>query len=251
MALNYLKIFLNIMDFICYDVAEGQNRGNAQTTYNTEYTITARPKQISVKVNWYHVASNKFDFGKFGVKIAKSFESYIQNAVIRGMMNAVTNAADLGIGGYAKIGASKANWIDLAQKVSAANGGADVYALGTLSALGKVIPDDAGFRFMSDDDLVTKGYLPVYNQVPCFELKQAILPTTLNGANPTLIVPDNYIYFIPMSFNKPVKVAFEGNTVTVTTDPTHTADAHLGLTITMRIGVDTIVGSKFGVLTVN
>ena len=167
------------------------------------------------------------------------------------MTNAVTNAANLGIAGYTKIGATKANWIDLAQKVGAANGGADVYALGTLSALGKVIPDDAGFRFMSDDDIVTKGYLPVYNQVPCFELKQAILPTTLNSANPTLIVPDNYIYFIPMSFNRPVKVLFEGNNVTVVTDPQKTTDARLALTITMRIGVDTVIGSKFGVLIVD
>ena len=40
------------MDFIVYDVAEGQTRGNSQTMYNTEYTITARPKQIDVKVDW-------------------------------------------------------------------------------------------------------------------------------------------------------------------------------------------------------
>lgn len=233
------------------DVAEGQTRGNAQTMYDTEYTITARPKQISVKVDWYKVSSGVFDFGRFGAKIAKSYESYIQLSVIRSLSNAVTNAANLGIAGYKKVGATKANWIDLAQKVGAANGGSDVYALGTLSALGKIIPDDAGFRFMSDDDLVTKGYLPVYNQVPCFELKQAILPTTLNGANPTLIVPDNYIYFIPMSFNRPVKVVFEGNNTTVVTDPQKTTDARLALTITIRIGVDVIVGSKFGVLVVD
>lgn len=162
--------------------------------YNTEYTVQAHPKQISVAVDWYKIASRVFDFGKFGVKIAKSFEAYIQNAVIKGMTNAITNRNSLGIGGYFEVGATADNWISLAQRVSAANGGGDVYALGTLAALSKVVPDDAGFRFLPDDDLVTKGFLPVYKQVPAVELKQAILPTTLNGANPTLIVPDDYIY---------------------------------------------------------
>ena len=69
--------------FIVYDVAEGQTRGNSQTMYNTEYTITARPKQIDVKVDWYKVASNRFDFGRFGAKVAKSFESYIQLSVVK------------------------------------------------------------------------------------------------------------------------------------------------------------------------
>lgn len=110
------------------------------------------------------------------------------------MTAAITNRNTLGIGGYFKVGATADNWIDLAQKVSAANGGATVYALGTLAALSKIVPDDAGFRFTSDDDLVTQGYLPVYKQVSCVEMKQAIIPTTLNGANPALVVPDDYVY---------------------------------------------------------
>lgn len=69
--------------FIVMDISEGQTRGNAQTMYDTEYTITARPKQISVKVDWYKVGSGVFDFGRFGAKIAKSYESYIQLSVVK------------------------------------------------------------------------------------------------------------------------------------------------------------------------
>ena len=59
------------------------------------------------------------------------------------------------------------------------------------------------------------------------------------------------IFFIPMGYNKPVKVAIEGDNVVVTTDQTTTKDCTLGLNISMYIGIDSIVGSKFGVLDVS
>ena len=43
--------------FVVNDIAEGIARGGVQTMYNTEYTVQARPKQVSVYVDWYHVAS--------------------------------------------------------------------------------------------------------------------------------------------------------------------------------------------------
>ena len=43
--------------FVVNDIAEGIARGGVQTSYNTEYTVQARPKQVSVYVDWYHVAS--------------------------------------------------------------------------------------------------------------------------------------------------------------------------------------------------
>ena len=53
-----------------------------------------------------------------------------------------------------------------------------------------------------------------------------------------------------MGFNRPIKVAIEGSNVLVTTDPAKTKDNTLGLTISMYIGIDSIVGSKFGILDV-
>ena len=51
-----------------------------------------------------------------------------------------------------------------------------------------------------------------------------------------------------MGMYKPVKVVFEGNTVTVAEDARNTKDHTYALTIDMRIGVDVIVGSKFGAI---
>lgn len=236
--------------FIVYDIAEGILRQNQQTTFNTEYTVSASKKNISTFINWYQVAAGKFDFGKFGVKIAKSFQAYIQAAVVNAVTKTINNADSLGIGGYVKAGTDAKTWIELAQVVSAANA-SDVYALGTIGALAKVTPDaSTGFRFFENDDILTKGFLKEYHQVPMIQMDNAIRPDTLN-ANPELLIQDDYIFFIPMGYNKPVKVAIEGDNVVVTTDPTTTKDCTLGLNISMYIGIDSIVGSKFGVLDVS
>lgn len=45
-----------------------------------------------------------------------------------------------------------------------------------------------------------------------------------------------------------IKVVTEGNNVSVAQDPLFSADHTYGMTVDMRIGVDVIVGTKFGAL---
>ena len=45
-----------------------------------------------------------------------------------------------------------------------------------------------------------------------------------------------------------IKVVFEGNTVSVEKDPQFAADHTYGFTVDMRIGVDSVIGSKFGAI---
>ena len=222
--------------------------GTQQTVYNNEYTIPTYKKSISVQVSWYQVAAGKMDWGKFAVKIAKSFEAYIYASAVKAMTNAVTNAAELGIAGYVAAGFTDDNWVKTAQNVGLANGGADVYALGTRVALSKVMPADTSFRYLPTDDIVTVGYLPTYKDVPLVRLDQALIPGTINTATPKNLVNDDYIFMIAMGGYKPIKIAFEGNNVVVAPDPLTTKDLTYGLTISMYMGVDTIVGSKFGVI---
>lgn len=236
--------------FIVYDMAEGIARQNQQTAYNTEYSVQAHKKTISTFVNLYHVAAGKLDWGLFGAKVARSFEAYIMASVVKAMTKTVTDANKLGIGGYLKAGTDATTWIELGQLVRAANN-SDVYAIGTLGALSKIVPDEAGFRFAPSDDLVTVGYLPSYKQIPMVQLDNAIIPGTINTAAPKLLIQDDYIFFIPMGFNKPIKIAIEGENVVVTPDPMTTKDGTLGLTMSMYIGIDAIVGSKFGILDVS
>lgn len=192
--------------FIVNDIAEGIARGGVQTAYNTEYTVQARRKQVSIYVDWYIVAAGKQDWGKLCQKIGLAFSAYIQGKVAKAMASAITDASKHGISGYIASGMTDDNWLTIARNVKLANGGADVYALGTNIALADVLPAESAtsaFRYTDNSEIIKRGFLPSYKGVPMIELGNALVPNTINGT-PEVVVPDNIIYFIPMGMNKPV-----------------------------------------------
>jgi len=238
--------------FIVSDLAEGIQRGGVQTIFNNEYTVQTKKRTVSIGVDWYQVASGKHDWGQWGSKVAKSFEAFIQMAVIKALSSVITDAnkrTQLGIGGYYGNGLSDTNWLTLARNVSLANAGTDVYALGTNIALAGVLPNDASFRYAPTDDIVKVGYLPSYKKIPLLEIDNALNPYTLNST-PSALVADDFILMCAMGQNKPIHVAFEGNTVVVSQDALNSVDNTYAMTVSMKMGVDVIVGSKFGILTI-
>ena len=217
---------------------------------DTEYTVQASPKQVALYVDWYHVVAGKQDWGYMCSKIGASFAAYVQAKVASAMASTITDGAKWGIGGYIASGLTDDNWLTTARNVRLANGNADVYALGTGIALTSVLPAESAtsqFRYGENSEIVKKGFLPAYKNVPLIELGNALVPNTINGT-PEVVVPDDIIYMIPMGLHKPVKVVFEGNSVTVEKDPLYQPDHCYGFAITTYMGVDVVVGTKFGAI---
>lgn len=238
--------------FIVNDAAVGVARGGVQTIYNQEYTVQASKKEVACYVDWYHVASGKMDWGRFGVRVGLAYAAYVEGRVVKAMASTVTPnvAAVNGIYGYIANGFSDANWLTIARNVQLANGGADVYALGTKIGLGYVLPAQgttSSFRYLEDGAIIKTGYLPSYKGVPMIELGNALVPNTING-KPEVIVDDKIIYMIPMGMYKPVKVVFEGNTLTVERNPIQNVDHTYQMIVNLMVGVDVVVGSKFGAI---
>lgn len=188
--------------FIVNSLAEGIARGGVQTASNNEYTVTAKREQVSLFVDWYHVSSNKLDWGKLLQKIGASFAAYIQARLAKVMASVIARNNDVntnnqdGIAGYIANGLTDENWLLTARDIKLANGGADVYALGTSIALASVLPDSAkGFRYGEDSAIVKDGFLPDYKNVPMIELGNALVPNTINGT-PEVVLPDDIIYMI-------------------------------------------------------
>lgn len=161
-----------------------------------------------------------------------------------------------GIAGYIANGFNDQNWINISRYVSLANGGAQTYAFGSEIALANVIPDLTGFatrdpetKFIIDENssYIKNGYLPSYKKVPMIEMHDALLPNTINGT-PKTILDDKIIYMIPAGMYKPVKVVFEGGNVSITKDPSQMADHTYNFQINMMVGVDVVVGAKFGAI---
>ena len=240
--------------FVVSELAHGVARGGIRTSLNTEYTVQASPKQVGCYVDFYHVAAGKQDWGYICAKVAYSFAMYVQAKAVSSMASVTTTEAAIwGISGYQANGLTDTNWMTLARNVKLANGGAEVYALGTGLALAQVLPAESAtsqFRYGEDSDIIKRGFLPAYKGVPLIELGNALVPNTVNGT-PEVVLPDDIIFFIPLGFYKPIKVVVEGNTITIEKDPLYQPDHQYQFVITANIGVSAVVGTKMGSLVLN
>lgn len=227
------------------EIAEGVNRGVLQPIYNNEVTVNTKVTDVAASIDFYELASGVFDVGDFGIKYAKSFEAYIFLKIVAGMTSATS---ELGAA-YSASGFNTQNWTQLMQRVSAANGGAPVYAIGTLGALNQIYPAAVGLQYGLGEQMAEKGYLDKYLGARLIPVDQIFTPDGAVNTTGAFALPDDVIYFVAADAYKPVKVIFEGNSSIVERDPDYTPDRTYRIRIQEHVGVATIVGSKFGTLT--
>ena len=235
--------------FYVKEIAEGVQRGAMQRLYKNEATINPTPKQIRIELPWYEVVSGKFDLGNWLYRVGISFAGYINAKVIASVTDALKTIPTA----YQTSGAfTDSNFLGIGQRVSAANGGKLVQVWGTKMALGRVLPDKnlPGLYYGLGVDVARVGFLGMYKGFPLIEMAQAIKPGTVN-TTADLLLDDQMLYFIPVDSYNPIKVVFEGDSVTVEKEANKSSDKYLGLAITMRIGVAAVVGSIFGSYKVN
>lgn len=224
------------------ELAEGIHRGALQPIYNNEVVVNPQPVEIAVSIDWYLLASRKFDIGVWAGKIARSFENYILAKAIASLLSATDG---LGVG-YVANGVDTKSFATLSQRVSAANGGAEVYTLGTSVALATLVPQTVGLQYGLGVEITKNGFLDRYLGSNVIAIDQAIDPLTLNtGAK--LMVPDDKIFLIAAGY-KPVKCIFEGDQISLTDLPEYTSDRTYTFSIKLRLGVKAVLGSKHGVI---
>lgn len=228
------------------EIAEGVNRGVLQPIYDNEYTVNTKTTEIATSIDWYAVAAGVFDWGDFGYRAGKSFEGYVMLKIIAAM----TAATELMGPAYSAAGVDVDQWTTLVDRVSAANGGAAVYGIGTLAALNKVAPATVGYQYQIGAEMVKDGYLDRYLGQRLIPIDQVMVPGTVN-TTAQLAVPTNVIFVIAADSFKPVKIVYEGNETVVEWIPEETTDKTYAIRIQTKIGVAAMVGSKFGTLTLN
>ena len=225
-------------------VAEGVTRGTMEIIHDNEVTINTKNIEVVTEVDFYQIASLDFDFGDFGLRAARSFEQYIFLKIIAALAGATaTNGAVFSASGF-----SKANWSSIAQKVAAANGGSAVWAIGSLGALNNVVPSETGLQMGLGQRLADEGFLEKFMGVRLVCLDPAFATPYGVNTNGDLAFADDEIYFIGVSAYKPLTLCYEGDSLVVERDFTHTPDKTYRIKIGMRVGVGAVLGSKFGLL---
>lgn len=233
------------------EIAEGVTRGVLQPIYNNEFTIDCSTTEIATFIDWYSVATGVFDWGDFGFRAGRSFENYVMIKIVKAMTDATALLGDA----YDAAGVDTDQWTTLADRVSAANGGATVYAIGTIAALNKVIPATiAGSQYVLGEELgremIKDGYLGRYLGVRLIPISQAMVATKIN-TTADLVIPTNIIYMVASEAYRPVKIVFEGDSVTVEKIPEQTTDKTYWIRVQIKLGVGVVIGSKHGTITLN
>ena len=54
---------------------------------------------------------------------------------------------------------------------------------------------------------------------------------------------------VPVAGDRPVKIVFEGNEISVSFNPDNTSDRRYGISVELRVGISAICGSKYGTIT--
>lgn len=231
--------------------AEGVLQGSVQRLFNNELTVDAVPYNIKTTVDWYQVAAGLFDLGEFIYKVGYSFNAYITQTIIQAIGQNIAASAG---SAYFVNGFSTQNWTKLSELLRPANGGAKVRAYGTMTALSAIHPEGAtasgvgNMQFQLGEEWSKVGYISTYKDVDLIRIPQILLPNTVN-TTPLGGVPDNIIYMFADGGYKPVKLVFEGKTMSVDVVPTESPDQEMGVNVTMRFGHTFLAASKYGAIT--
>jgi len=226
------------------EMADGISTGAVQRLYAEEFTVNPSWKEISVDVDWLFMATGKMDFGAWAYKIGLSFAAYLNKLVYKGLVDGIATMP----AAYKAAGYSDSNFVNLAQRVKAANANAKVYCYGTLAALGGVLPSNDYLKMQLGEEWFKNGYVGVHKAVPMMEIDQTIVPGTVNTTG-AFGIDDNYLWFFALGGYKPIKLVFEGQAVALASDATQNVDMTQRFCVKRKIGSKLIVGSRYATLT--
>ena len=231
--------------FVVSKSGKGKRTSEVHKQFEGQVTVTPEFHDITVQVSLYKVLAGMENLAEFAMKAAKSLESQMTIDafnVFNTAMGALDNAGDdaLRVAGY-----TQSVLVDLAQKVTAWNGGNKAVILGTQLALQNVLPSDANYRYELDSDYVKIGY--VKNFVG-FDVMA--LPQVAEYKTPfKLALDDTKLYIISPSAGKLLKHCIEGSTMSITNGVYDNANLTQNTTMKKSWGTAVCTSSVAGVIT--
>lgn len=144
-----------------------------QRQYSTQVSVVPENREITVAVNFYRVLCGLDSLAKFVMKAIMSIELQMTNDVYKAFDTAMENLPAAPAGSSLKVaGWSQAAAVKLGQTVTAYNNGAKAVFVGTQAALQNVLPDNANYRYMLNDEYATLGYVKNAFGFDCMVLPQ-------------------------------------------------------------------------------
>lgn len=227
--------------FIVSKIANGKRRGFGQRQYKSQESLIPEARSITVEEDYYRILCGKRNLAEYALKVAMSF----MEEMALDIYNCINDT-------YSSLGANfksasytQSSFVQLAERVEAANGGARVIAFGTKSALSNVLPTDSYLKPLLGTEYKSLGYLKDFMGVDIMPIKQKVEWQT---GNYDFEIDNTRIYFIATNVQKLVKIAIEGDTLTFSDTAANTAKLMESQTLQKRWKVGLITNAKYGIM---
>lgn len=224
--------------------ARNQRTVEFQKQYPGIATVTPHNHQIAVAVDFYKVLCGMESLAKFVMKAALSIEAEITKECYMGFDTAMSQLPTTPVDQELQItGWDAKKAVRIAQTVTAFNRSQATF-IGTKLALNDILPKDANYRYWLDSEYVTLGYIRDFSGFGVMEL-----PQVADWQNPyKTVLKDNRIYVFSPGSQKPVKLCFEGATMSRTLPNTDHADLTEYTTINKSWGIGIHTNAIAGVI---
>lgn len=233
--------------FVVSQAGNGKRLGFIQKDFKGTKTLSAVNHKITVSVSLYRVLSGLESLARFTTKAIRSIETQMTydayDAMATGLNSLSGSAAALKLASYSQDGL-----INLAQKISAWNGGRKAVIVGTQLALSKVLPENANYRYMLDSEFVRLGYVKEFGGFDTMVLPQIADYTSGNFG---LKLADNELYIISPSADKLIKIGVEGDTLSYVDEIDDNANLLQNATMNKRWGTAMITSALAGIIKLN
>lgn len=225
-------------------IANGKRRGFGQRLYKSQESLIPEVRSITVEEDYYRILCGKRSLADYALRVAMSFEEQMAIDVYNSINDTYSSlGANFKAASY-----TQNSFVQLAERVEAANGGARVIAFGTKLALSNILPTDSYLRPVLGAEYKTLGYLKDFMGVDIMPIKQKVEWST---GNYDFELDNTRIYFIATNAQKLVKIAIEGDTLAFSDVAASSAKLMESQTLQKRWKVGLITNSKYGIMDIS
>jgi hypothetical protein len=232
--------------FVVSKGGTGKRTSEVHKQFEGDVTITTEFRDITVQVALYKVLSGQENLAEFAMKAVKSLETQMTIDAYSAFDTAMDNLATTGDDALKVAGYTQAALVELAQKVTAWNGGNKAVIVGTQLAVQNIMPANTNYRYPLESDYVKIGYIPT-----AFGYDIMALPQVANYKTPfKLALDDTKLYILSPTSQKLVKLCLEGATISMSDGVYDNANLTQGTTMKKSYGTGIATSSIAGLITI-
>ena len=184
---------------------------NLQKLFDTTVTLVPVNRMVTVGTDLFEILTGRVSIAREVMKAVRSIET----AMMFDAYDAFATATGAMTGALAVNNYSEESLITWCETVTAYNQGRKAIIIGTPVALKSVLPSNANYRYLLDDEYVKLGHLQTIDNYDVLPLEQVANP--YDAANPyALKLDDTKIWVVSPAADKIVKIGVGGETMSHT-----------------------------------